>query len=257
MEEIRITAQKSVGFYKRLVAGILSGTEAKAPADEICVLALGNAIPVAVAVVDHISSTGIGDVTKIDTGNHDESGNGRTCPRLVVAMRRNTSFCDAAIFLDVDGVLNTIDGDDLFLPHCMQRLKDIVTGSSAMLVLSSSWREHKKEWQLLNDELAKFAIDPIVESTPVSRCGTETNFESRSDEILDWLNWHPRVRRFVALDDSDLLDPHGEAFGKHFVRTASDTGLTDANVSAALQVLKRSVDRSTLPAPLRRASEPE
>merc|ERR1712224_526018 len=122
--------------------------------------------------------------------------------------------------------------------------------SASMIVLSSSWREHKKEWKWLNDELEKVGVPPITEATPISRAG-DVSFQSRSDEILEWLSHHLDVQSFVALDDTDLRDPHGEAFGRHFVHIDNRTGLVDDDITKALQVLQLRIDRSTLPAPLR------
>merc|ERR1711862_68064 len=100
----------------------------------------------------------------------------------------------------------------MFLPSCMQRLHDIVKGSSASIVLSSSWRETEKNVQKVNEELRKAGLGPVVDCTPV----TAANFRSRTDEILDWLSRHPSVKHFVTLDDCDLS--LGYVFGNHCVQ---------------------------------------
>jgi len=156
------------------------------------------------------------------------------------------------IFLDCDGVLHPhplVDDDEPFFPSCVQSLKKIVTAGTATLVLSSSWREHKSLWKELNKQLQRVGLQAIVDATPISEAGTADNFVSRSDEIIEWLMKHPSVTNFLAIDDSDLCDPHGEAFGKHFVKTSSRTGLTDSDIPSALRKLDLQIDRSTLPAP--------
>ena len=45
------------------------------------------------------------------------------------------------VFLDVDGVLHSLAGDEMFNSACMDRLRRIVHSSNATIVLSSSWRQ--------------------------------------------------------------------------------------------------------------------
>ena len=91
----------------------------------------------------------------------------------------------------------------------------------------------------------------VVDVTPLS------GFKFRTDECLDWLHRHPRVRHFVALDDMDLRVAGltrgwpaqvAASFDRHFVHVNDDTGLVDDDVASALQKLQVILDRPNLPA---------
>ena len=61
-------------------------------------------------------------------------------------------------------------------------------------------------------------------------------------DIHAWLQARPGVRRWVALDDEELLDgaPNAErrdAFERHVVKTESHVGLTDEQAEAAIALL--------------------
>ena len=66
----------------------------------------------------------------------------------------------------------------------------------------------------------------------------------RQWEIHAWLQAHPRVRRWVALDDEELIEGQPNAaraaeFVGHAVRTESHVGLTDADAELAISLLAR------------------
>ena len=112
------------------------------------------------------------------------------------------------IFLDIDGVLNSVrydrertqeDGniDKSRLPL----LKRLANETGAQVVLSSSWRKHWDPDPALRDgigtRLDRTFADagvPIFDKTPVAG--------SRAEEISLWLRAHPQVTRFVILDDA-------------------------------------------------------
>mmetsp|Transcript_112515 Transcript_112515/g.195263 ORF Transcript_112515/g.195263 Transcript_112515/m.195263 type:complete len:260 (-) Transcript_112515:3-782(-) len=252
MIEMKLTAQKSAGFYCKVAADFLRGTDEKEPVAELRLLALGNAIPVAVSVASRIREDKLGTIVKVATDYPTLDGSNKRasgCAAVSVDIcSQRWLAAKKAVFLDVDGVLHSLDGDDMLVPDHLRCLAAIVKRSSSMVVLSSSWRKHKKEWAWLNKELEKVGLEPITEATPVSETGG-VDFQSRSDEILDWLARHPDVQHFVVLDDSDLSDPHGEAFCKHFVLVDARKALTNDDVTKALEILRLSINRSTLPAP--------
>jgi len=145
------------------------------------------------------------------------------------------------IFLDVDGVLNYSDAkaeeDDIITSatpmmrlsrKCMRRLVELVQGTSAHLVLSSSWRisEHLKAdlWEALVAE--GLPTDAFVGQTP--------SIEPllRHFEIKEWLEWRPSVP-WVVLDDMKL---DAELKG-NFVWIDPAVGLSDANVESASGIL--------------------
>jgi hypothetical protein len=66
------------------------------------------------------------------------------------------------VFLDVDGVLHSIFArteSQLFRRDCLQRLKKIIEGTGAKIVLSSSWRKSAAGKNAVNQQLQRsFAL---------------------------------------------------------------------------------------------------
>ena len=127
------------------------------------------------------------------------------------------------IFLDFDGVLNSErffrfhGGEGLALdPACMLRLQEIVAVTGALIVLSTSWREH---WEKNADECSPIGLEineifqkynmRIHDKTPFSEVARETDIEN-------WLAEHSETSDFVVLDDR-FLD--SEVIRGHFVKT--------------------------------------
>ena len=127
------------------------------------------------------------------------------------------------IFLDFDGVLNSerffrLNGSEgLALdPACMIRLREIVSVTDAVIVLSTSWREH---WEKNADECSAIGLEineifekynmRIYDKTPFSEVDRETDIET-------WLEEHSETTDFVVLDDR-FLD--SELIRGHFVKT--------------------------------------
>ena len=121
-----------------------------------------------------------------------------------------------AIFLDIDGVLNC-DGtpNPRDLPYIvdqklLRRFHRLVKASEAIVILTSSWRIDPvglyaaRYWKIPFD-----ATCPDMLDVP------------RREEILSWLQKHPRITRYVVIDDEDDgLDD------LPLFQTSSKTGLT-------------------------------
>lgn len=100
------------------------------------------------------------------------------------------------IFLDIDGVLNSAEGDlkaavtgrDLMAPDpkLVVRLLGILQETGAKIVLTSTWRLDKTmTWPF-----------PVYDKTPRGPVG------DRCDEIVAWLNAHlGETEAFVIVDD--------------------------------------------------------
>lgn len=103
-----------------------------------------------------------------------------------------------AIFLDIDGVLNSEEShnprnfpyfiDDVLLG----RFKELVRLTDAKVILSSTWR-----------------VDPIgllaakYFSVPYDDICPDLPGAPRCEEVISWLRGHPEVVRYVVLDDDD------------------------------------------------------
>lgn len=149
------------------------------------------------------------------------------------------------IFLDIDGVLNSIafdrertneqgNIDESRLPL----LKQILDKTGALIVLSSSWRKHwDKEPSLcdtlgveINSIFAKYDI-AIYDKTP------QLQSNDRAEEIRLWLSQNKMVKSFVILDD--IAFGWGLDIQDHLVKTNCriGRGLEDQHVQKAISIL--------------------
>lgn len=147
------------------------------------------------------------------------------------------------VFLDFDGVLN---GDAyvrrqgrfgvIIDPSKMELLRRIITETDAKIVLTTSWREH---WDVveegcdetggeINRIFRRFGLE-IYDKTPHRGFGREKNMRL-------WLDGHPNVRNYVALDDQFLS---ADFLKEHFVLTSNLRGGMDAaDAEKAIAILK-------------------
>ncbi len=156
------------------------------------------------------------------------------------------------VFLDFDGVLNSraymiqrseqgckagVLGID---PAAVTHLNRLVRAASAEVVVSSTWRHNRDREQLQGVLNEAGFVGSVRGRTPrwlhktpggIYAAGT------RGDEIQAWLDAAPDygvdVESFVIIDDdSDMAH-----LASRLVKTAFETGLTDADVDRALGVL--------------------
>ena len=152
------------------------------------------------------------------------------------------------LFLDVDGVLHAADAKHRpFRQPCMEVLKTILEESECHVVLSSNWRFDSWGLNKINARLEQIGADAIIDTTHL----VEEHFNTRADEILDWLHRHPEATHFVVLDDVDLCydDPTTtmpECISAHFVQTDEHKGLQKADAQRALACLEIPIDRAKL-----------
>lgn len=117
-------------------------------------------------------------------------------------------MCKKVIFLDIDGVLNSIsydrvrgDDDGNIDVTRLPLVKHIIDETGAKVVLSTSWRKHwdpdEEKRDAIGMELHKVFSDggiELLDKTPV--------YGERHDEIVSWLTAHPEIERFVIIDDA-------------------------------------------------------
>lgn len=151
------------------------------------------------------------------------------------------------LFLDIDGVLNhtvffntvptahedPIDEESVF------ELNGIILDTGALVVVSSDWRRHHSAADLHKRLVDKGFKGRVIDTTPVldSPSLSRRDLErTRVEEINLWLQTHPGVSSWVAIDDMDLaqggLDP------QHFVKTSFVTGLTQHQAFEATSKLR-------------------
>jgi hypothetical protein len=148
------------------------------------------------------------------------------------------------IFLDIDGVLNTVSylskagRADAIDPSRVELLNDLVARTEATVVLSSAWRVYYG----LEGVQIKYLIPAgfkgrIMCVTPDLQASLNLPFKiSRGIEIACWLHLNP-TERFVILDDSDDVAP----FKDYLVQTSfyayKDGGLQPKHIRAAEEIL--------------------
>ena len=141
------------------------------------------------------------------------------------------------IFLDVDGVLNSLqDGNSVRLrtDSHLKLLKQIVDATGAKIVLSSSWRiGPTKARNNLLKRLEEYGLQ-IMDSTPVL-----SGASSRGDEIRQWLTESKyEIESFVILD---IEDDMGEFTAKNLVQTNTAVGLQEKDASKCISMLNNSI----------------
>jgi HAD domain in Swiss Army Knife RNA repair proteins len=137
------------------------------------------------------------------------------------------------IFLDIDGVLNC---DKTRNPRgfpyivdkkLLARFKKLLQRTGAKVVLSSTWR---------CDPVGLFAARhygvPFIGTCP------DKPKNSRRRELLAWLKAHPKVTRFIVLDDED-----DDLDDLPLFQPSASTGLTMEIVKAAEKYLNGKTDQ--------------
>ncbi|KPA79092.1 hypothetical protein ABB37_05617 [Leptomonas pyrrhocoris] len=181
-------------------------------------------------------------------------------------MSIDARLCDRyVVFLDIDGVLLpvpkfTFGGGELSA-DCVQRLARLIDRlggrDRVTIVLSSTWRTQPAMMERLNAFMQAAAAGSI----PTVRGGTPNGtvlvstvayyadnpseqrlVRDRVDEICRWLHTHVTDHpeaiggRWFAIDDMKL-DVDNRMQG-HFLYTATDVGITDADVETAYAMLQ-------------------
>lgn len=163
------------------------------------------------------------------------------------------------IFLDIDGVLTSVNRRMKLDPDNIARLGKILEATEAKLVISSSWRRHKLEdtialladTQEFNHGGVEFPYcDKIVGHTLrlYAFCPADEEkhyLSARGLEIKRWLKDHAEklgVTNYLILDDdSDMLLEQV----RHFIKTDTYKGLSNKNVDKAIKILNSKCNEST------------
>ncbi|CAK0845842.1 unnamed protein product [Prorocentrum cordatum] len=90
--DMKVTTNKSAGFYIRAATSFLAGVEAKdgkEAKEPVCVLnisGLGDAVSAACSAAAAVESKGLGYIKKIETSYPEMEGSGRGCPRVLITV---------------------------------------------------------------------------------------------------------------------------------------------------------------------------
>ena len=144
-----------------------------------------------------------------------------------------------AIFLDVDGVLNSDEhtafiksfvtyGDNMIEPfddECLYNLKYIVDETDAKIIITSIWRLFPEYLNLLMNKLEEYGLDKNVISLT-----TSNKYKDKLQEIAVKLK-KLGITEYVVLDNDDTLKLD------HHVITNNATGLTEVDAKQAVKIL--------------------
>lgn len=137
------------------------------------------------------------------------------------------------IFLDVDGVLNSYTRGRAgnISKGKIKKLRNIVWGSDAKIVVSSAWRLYPEMRCKLKRYLGYKGLEIFDWTVDLGH-----NIP-RGDEISYWLevNSNLGIEGYVILDDLPFEEFEDHTY--NFVNTNGDEGLTDQEVVLALEVL--------------------
>lgn len=159
------------------------------------------------------------------------------------------------IFLDIDGVLNSLESSvlneqtkalwDYVDPLLIKRLNKIFDlVSDVKIVISSSWRK-LYTIEEIKDMFVSAGLRPAVEIIgktvnyitdhySENPYWEQNNSGYRGWEVYEWLSKHPEVTNYAILDDdSDFL----EFQMPHFVNTSAVCGLTFADMYRVIKIL--------------------
>ena len=147
------------------------------------------------------------------------------------------------IFLDVDGVLNSIDSEDHL--HCfigldysgIKLLREIVDATDAEIVLISTWKLSWDKNGSRPDTLGEYLDDRLAEEKLTILDKTGGNMNERGHGIIDWLSEHP-TESWIVLDDEIFEDYEECGIMPHLVKTDFyDGGLKEKHVAMAINLL--------------------
>lgn len=157
------------------------------------------------------------------------------------------------LFLDVDGVLNTIasivNPKSIVTPGwpgplsnpLLVRLVKLLQATGALIVLSSTWRLQEAGIVALMRGLDMVGIDSrkvIVGSTPSFPGGR------RAHEIADWLQSHGPCASWAAVDDLDLWSEDPKRMNRHAVKTLLSSGLQQSHAQELARILRDDANAS-------------
>ena len=140
------------------------------------------------------------------------------------------------LFLDVDGVLNSIRSCYAYggYPHtfdenCRSKfdwtavslIQRICRNSDVKVVISSTWRKF-----FTYQEIGEGLDLPVIDSTPELPGW-------RGYEIKDWLDRHPEVTEYAIIDDDSDMLPEQKPF---FVHVDGRNGISYDNFKQLLEI---------------------
>ena len=151
-----------------------------------------------------------------------------------------------AIFLDIDGVLNSNEhtafiksfvtyNDNMIEPfddECLHNLKYIVDETDAKIIITSIWRLFPDYLYILMNKLEEYGLDKNVISLTISN-----KYKDKLQEIAVNLKILG-ITEYVVLDNDNTLN-----LDRHVI-TNNATGLTEIDAKQAVKILSYNEEMS-------------
>lgn len=151
-----------------------------------------------------------------------------------------------AIFLDIDGVLNSDEhtafiksfvtyNDNMIEPfddECLHNLKYIVDETDAKIIITSIWRLFPDYLYILMNKLEEYGLDKNVISLTISN-----KYKDKLQEIAVKLK-KLGITEYVVLDNDNTLN-----LDRHVI-TNNATGLTEIDAKQAVKILSYNEEMS-------------
>jgi len=118
------------------------------------------------------------------------------------------------IFLDIDGVLNTIGDTNLinntFEFNKLMRLVKLSNETNSKIIITSDRKTFIEEREMIDDIFDSYNLD-------YDYLSLKRTHRKRSDEILYFLSNNPNITNYVILDDNDMGYSENSALASHFI----------------------------------------
>lgn len=144
---------------------------------------------------------------------------------------------------EIDELLHPFISYWVMDPIAVAMLNNIALITDAEFVISSSWRElHSKkdieqlfELNKLNVQLHEDWATPVNELIDITDESIVVRYANRREEILAWIEKHPEVKKWVAIDDDVSIKILPE---KHRMLIQEDDGISYQNYRDLLNMLQ-------------------
>ena len=138
------------------------------------------------------------------------------------------------IFLDIDGVLNTLGDTNLinktFEYNKLMRLIKLSNETNSKIIITSDRRTFIEEREMINDILNSYNMN-------YEYLSIKKTHRKRSDEILYFLSNNLNITNYVILDDNDLGYSENNALFSHFIDCYKN-GFSEIEYDKAIEILK-------------------
>lgn len=138
------------------------------------------------------------------------------------------------IFLDIDGVLNTLGDINLinktFEYNKLMRLIKLSDETNSKIIITSDRRTFIEEREMIDDIFNSYNMN-------YDYLSLKRTHRKRSDEILYYLTNNPNITNYVIIDDNDMGYSENSALSSHYVDCYKN-GFSEEEYEKAINILK-------------------